>query len=218
MADGCNKIRMTVGVFNWKLQFCWTLNYRTTGWLRLEGTSVDHSPNPSAQAAFPRAHHTIMCPVGLWVFPESAQSLWAICAGVQLPSQKRCFSSWPVGTPCLPVCAHCLSFYCWASMRRIWPHPLDTLPSDYCTHRSDPPEPSLLKAQLAQLPQSFLMSLQHFSRSSVDQELQVSLRNPALNPALLMRPQKAGWTGGEKILCQPLTLPSAPRDAISLCC
>lgn len=79
MADGYNKIRMTVGVFNWKLQFCWTLNYRTTGWLRLEGTSVDHSPNPSAQATFPRAHHTIMCPVGLWVFPETAVSLGNLC-------------------------------------------------------------------------------------------------------------------------------------------
>lgn len=145
------------GVFNWKLQFCWKLNYRTTGWLRLEGTSVDHTPNPLCSSRVPRAHHTVMCAVGYWVFPGAAQSLWAICASVHLPSQKRCFSSWPVRTSCVPICAHCLSNLFLGTSEKNLTHPLDTLPSDYCTHQSDPSELSLLKAQLAQLPQSFLM-------------------------------------------------------------
>ena len=62
-------------------------------------------------------------PVSRWrllknIKDEAPQRPWAACASAPSPAQHRSASCCSDGTSCVPVCAHCLSSWHWASLKK----------------------------------------------------------------------------------------------------
>ena len=117
----------------------WKHFYRIPEQLRLAGTFGSTWPNP-CQSRTP----TVGCPV--WVaFADlkggDSQPLWATCASAQPPTEHRIIKSFSLekilmivksshhpdtgklvlgGTSSTPFCAHCLSSWHWALLKRAW--------------------------------------------------------------------------------------------------
>ena len=66
---------------------------------------------------------------------ETPQPPWAACSSAPSPSEGRNSSSCSDGTSCASVCAHCPLSCHQAPLKRVWPHPPDTHPSDICKYR-----------------------------------------------------------------------------------
>ena len=114
-------------------------NHRTTesqnsrGW---KGPLWVTQSNPPAQAGSPRAGCTGPWSGGSWISPEkeTPQPPWAACSSAPSPSEGRSSSWCSAGTSCAPVCAHCPLSCRWAPLKRVWPYPPDTQPSDIYKH------------------------------------------------------------------------------------
>ena len=94
------------------------------------------TPTPPTEAGSPRAGCTGPCPGGSWISPEkeTPQPPWAACSSAPSPSEGRSCSSCSDRTSCASFCAHCPLSCCWALLKRVWPHPPDTHPSDICKY------------------------------------------------------------------------------------
>ena len=92
--------------------------------------------NSPAEAGSPAAGCTGPCPGGSWISPEkeTPQPPWVACFRASSPSEGRSSSSCSAGTFYASVCAHCPLSCCWAPLKRVWPHPPDTHPSDIYKH------------------------------------------------------------------------------------
>jgi len=72
--------------------------------------------------------------------------------GLHHPQREAVLPHVQTELPSASVCAHCPLSCCWAPLKRVWPHPSDTHPSDIYKHLLGP-----LAAEQAQLPQPFLI-------------------------------------------------------------
>ena len=109
-------------------------NHRIVGLGRdLCGSS---SPTPLPKQGHLTAGCTGPCPGRSWISPEkkTPQPLWAAWSSALSPSEGRSSFSCSDGTSCASVSAHCPLSCRWALLKRVWPHPPDTHPSDICRH------------------------------------------------------------------------------------
>jgi len=63
---------------------------------------------------------------------------WATCSSAPSPSEGRSSSSCSDGTSYASVCARWPLSCLWAPLKRVWPHPPDTHPSDIYRHLLGP--------------------------------------------------------------------------------
>ena len=60
--------------------------------------------------------------------------LWQPVPVLHHPQREEVLAQCLDGTSCASVCAHCPLSCHWAPLKRAWPHPPDTHPSDICRH------------------------------------------------------------------------------------
>ena len=86
--------------------------------------------NPPTEAGSIRAGCTGTHPGGFKISAEkqNPQHLWVVCSSAPSPSKQRTSPSCSDVTSCASVCAHCPLSFRWVSLKRVWPHPLDTHP------------------------------------------------------------------------------------------
>ena len=110
--------------------------HRIPAWWGVAGPSGGHPAQPPAQAGSPRAGCTAPCPGGAGISPEkeTPQPPWTAWARAPSPSEGRSSSSGSAGASSASVCARCPLFCRWALLKRGWPHPPDTHPSDIFKH------------------------------------------------------------------------------------
>lgn len=89
------------------------LSHRITEWWALKGTTRDHLVQPPCLSRV------------------SWSTLLRIVSRLVLNIRNT-------GTSCVSVYASCLLSYCLSLLRRVWPHPFDTISPDTYTHWSDP--------------------------------------------------------------------------------
>jgi len=91
---------------------------------------------PPAEAGSPTAGCKGPCPGGSWISPEkeTPQPPWAAYSSAPSPSEGRNSSSCSDRTSFASGCAHCPLSCHWAPLKRAWPHPPDTHPSDIYKH------------------------------------------------------------------------------------
>jgi len=85
-----------------------------------------------AEAGLPTAGCTGPRLGGFWISPEkeNPQHVWAARSSALSPSEGRSSSSCSDRTSYASVCACFPLPCCWAPLKGVWPHPLDTHPSD----------------------------------------------------------------------------------------